>query len=127
MNNSNDKYFYAPDSFNRDSITTCYCSADSTISVNGNDLCSYTSASISSPMTKGSININTDVNACVDSISTITDSINALSAKVDTLECNLNSQNSIGSVKWKAPWTFNRSAYKTLKKGRELDNRSREV
>ena len=134
MNNSNDKYFYAPDSFNRDSITACYCSADSAISVNADDLCSYTSASISTPEIKGlkgsigpDYSTLADITACVNSIGTVTDSFDALSARVDALECNLNSWNSIGSVNWKAPWTFNRSAYKTLKKGRELDSRSREI
>lgn len=131
MNNSNDRYFYAPDSFNRDSITACYCSADSAVSIDANDLCSYTSDAISAPVTKGSIGIDysslADITACVNSIGTVTDSFDALSARVDALECNLNSWNSIGSVKWKAPWTFNRSAYKTLKKGRELDSRSREI
>ena len=131
MNDYNDKYFYAPDSFNRDSIMACYCSADNAVSVNANDLCSYTSASLSSPIAKGSIGPDysslADITACVNGISAATDSFDALSARVDALECTLNGRNSIGSVNWKAPWTFNRSAYKTLKAGRELDSRSREA
>lgn len=131
MNNSNDRYFYAPDSFNRDSIVACYCSADSAISGDANDY-TYATAGISTPVTKGSIGANygtfADVNACVNGVNTVTDSFDTLSARVDALECNLNNwRNSIGSINWKAPWAFNRSAYKTLKKGRELDSRNREI
>lgn len=127
MNNSNDRYFYAPDSFNRDSITACYCSA-----VDANDSYTYTTAGISSPVTKGSTGPDystlSDITACFNSVNTVTDSFDTLSSRVDALECNLNSwRNSISSVNWKAPWIFNRSAYKTLKKDRELDSRSREV
>lgn len=122
MNNSNDRYFHAPDSFNRDSITACYCSADSAISIDANDSCTYTDTDIGPDYSTF-----TDIPACVNGIGTVTDSFDALSARVDALECNLNSWNSVGNVKWKAPWTFNRNAYKTLKKGRELDSRSREI